>query len=163
MNRDGLSSHHWDSERSVPAALWPPPSQRRLVPVPAGLDAAEAVAVVLNYITAYQMLYRSAKAQAVQSMLIHGASGGVVPRCCSCQSWQASRCTERTRCRVPHSSELGGIPIDYRNADFVKEIHRLTHDGVEPVFDGSAATKPGRISNSCRKRSMWLGSMFLAR
>ena len=59
--------------------------------------------------------------------------------------------------------ELGGIPIDYRNADFVKEIHRLTHDGVEAVFDGSAATKPGRISNSCRKRSMWLGSMFLAR
>jgi NADPH2:quinone reductase len=29
-------------------------SQRRLVPVPGGLDAAEAVAVVLNYITAYQ-------------------------------------------------------------------------------------------------------------
>jgi NADPH2:quinone reductase len=30
--------------------------QRKLVPVPAGLDPAEAVAVVLNYITAYQML-----------------------------------------------------------------------------------------------------------
>src|SRR4026209_3014915 len=37
--------------------------QRKLVPVPAGLDAAEAVAVVLNYATAYQMLHRSAKAQ----------------------------------------------------------------------------------------------------
>jgi NADPH:quinone reductase-like Zn-dependent oxidoreductase len=37
--------------------------QRKLVPVPAGLDAAEAVAVVLNYITAYQMLHRSAKAR----------------------------------------------------------------------------------------------------
>ena len=31
--------------------------QRKLVPVPAGLDAAEAVAVVLNYVTAYQMLH----------------------------------------------------------------------------------------------------------
>jgi NADPH2:quinone reductase len=51
--------------------------QRRLVPVPAGLDAAEAVAVVLNYITAYQMLHRSAKGRSGQRMLIHGASGGV--------------------------------------------------------------------------------------
>ena len=51
--------------------------QRKLVPVPAGLDAAEAVTVVLNYVTAYQMLHRSAKAQPGQRMLIHGASGGV--------------------------------------------------------------------------------------
>src|SRR5512133_585277 len=36
--------------------------QRKLVPVPAGLDAAEAVATVLNYVTAYQMLHRSVKA-----------------------------------------------------------------------------------------------------
>jgi len=42
--------------------------QRKLVPVPAGLDAAEAVAVVLNYITAYQMLHRSAKARPGQRM-----------------------------------------------------------------------------------------------
>src|SRR5215472_3691547 len=35
--------------------------QRELVPVPSGLDAAEAVSLVLNYITAYQMLHRSAK------------------------------------------------------------------------------------------------------
>src|SRR5215831_8247841 len=30
----------------------------KLVPVPAGLDPAEAVALVLNYMTAYQMLHR---------------------------------------------------------------------------------------------------------
>jgi NADPH2:quinone reductase len=34
--------------------------QRELVPVPSGLDAAEAVSLILNYITAYQMLHRSA-------------------------------------------------------------------------------------------------------
>ena len=51
--------------------------QQKLVAVPAGLDPAEAVAVVLNYITAYQMLHRSAKARPGQRMLIHGASGGV--------------------------------------------------------------------------------------
>jgi D-arabinose 1-dehydrogenase-like Zn-dependent alcohol dehydrogenase len=51
--------------------------QGKLVPVPSGLDAAEAVSLVLNYITAYQMLHRSVKARPGQRMLIHGASGGV--------------------------------------------------------------------------------------
>src|SRR5512140_1243007 len=51
--------------------------QRELVPVPSGLDAAESVSLVLNYITAYQMMHRSAKVKAGQRVLIHGASGGV--------------------------------------------------------------------------------------
>jgi NADPH2:quinone reductase len=41
------------------------------------LDPAEFVAVILNYITAYQMLHRLAKVKVGQRMLIHGASGGV--------------------------------------------------------------------------------------
>src|SRR5262245_16680879 len=38
--------------------------QRELVPVPPGLDPAEAVSLVLNYITAYQMLHRAGKVRA---------------------------------------------------------------------------------------------------
>jgi NADPH:quinone reductase-like Zn-dependent oxidoreductase len=49
----------------------------KFVPVPVGLDPLQAVALVLNYITAYQRLHRSAKARAGQRVLIHGASGGV--------------------------------------------------------------------------------------
>jgi NADPH2:quinone reductase len=51
--------------------------QRELVPVPSGLDAAEAISLVLNYVTAYQMLHRSAKVRPGQRVLIHGAAGGV--------------------------------------------------------------------------------------
>src|SRR5262252_811672 len=50
---------------------------RELVPVPSGLDPAEGVSLVLNYITAYQMLHRSARVKPGQRVLIHGASGGV--------------------------------------------------------------------------------------
>ena len=50
---------------------------RELVPVPPGLDAAEAASLVLNYVTAYQMLHRSAKVRSGQRVLIHGAAGGV--------------------------------------------------------------------------------------
>jgi NADPH2:quinone reductase len=111
--------------------------QRKLVPAPAGLDAAEAVAVVLNYVTAFQMLHRSVKARPGQRMLIHGASGGVgsamlqlaklagveMYGTCSAQGASAVR-------------EMGGIPIDYKTADFVEEVHRLTGEGVDAVFDG---------------------------
>ena len=45
--------------------------QSELVPVPSGLDAAEAVSLVLNYVTAYQMLHRSAKVRRGQRALIH--------------------------------------------------------------------------------------------
>src|SRR5215471_15560126 len=40
--------------------------QRELVPVPPMLDPAEAVSLVLNYITAYQMMHRSAKVRVGQ-------------------------------------------------------------------------------------------------
>ena len=111
--------------------------QHKLVPVPAGLDAAEAVAVVLNYVTAYQMLHRSAKAKAGQRMLIHGASGGVgsamlqLAKLAGVEMYGTCSAEGATVVR-----ELGGIPIDYKNADFVKEIRRLTPDGVDAVFDG---------------------------
>src|ERR1700746_2038250 len=51
--------------------------QDELVPVPSGLDPAEAVSLVLNYVTAYQMMHRSAKVSPGQCVLIHGAAGGV--------------------------------------------------------------------------------------
>jgi NADPH:quinone reductase-like Zn-dependent oxidoreductase len=110
--------------------------QRELVPVPSGLDAAEAVSLVLNYITAYQMMHRSAKVRSGQRVLIHGAAGGVGTALLQLGRLAGLRmygtCSSRG---APVVSGLGGIPIDYRHPDFVEEIHRLTGDGVDVVFD----------------------------
>jgi len=125
--------------------------QRKLVPVPVGPDAPEAVAVVLNYVTAYQMLHRSAKAHAGQRMLIHGAAGGVgsamlqlaklagieMYGTCSAQGTAVVR-------------KLGAIPIEYKRADFVKEIRRLTGDGVDVVFDGIGGDNLWRSRDALR-------------
>ena len=51
--------------------------QEHLVPVLPSLDPAEVVAVVLNYVSAYQMLHRMAKVKAGDKVLVNGASGGV--------------------------------------------------------------------------------------
>jgi NADPH:quinone reductase len=110
---------------------------RELVPVPSGLDAAEAVSLVLNYVTAYQMLHRSAKVKPGQRVLIHGAAGGVgsallqLGRLAGLEMY--GTCSSRG---APAVSELGGIPIDYQQLDFVNEIHRLTGEGVDVVLDG---------------------------
>src|SRR5580700_4641265 len=45
--------------------------------VPPGLDPAETVSLVLNYVTAYQLIHRIARLHEGDSMLIHGAAGGV--------------------------------------------------------------------------------------
>jgi NADPH2:quinone reductase len=126
--------------------------QRKLVPVPEGWDAAEAVAVVLNYITAYQMLHRSAKAKPGQRMLIHGASGGVGSA--MLQLAKLAGVEMYGTCSAPAAAavrELGGIPIEYKNADFVKETHRLTVAGVDAVFDGIGGDNLWRSRDALRE------------
>lgn len=49
----------------------------KLVPVPEGVEPAEAVAVVTNGVTAWQMLHRAAKVRPGKTVVVHGASGGV--------------------------------------------------------------------------------------
>ena len=47
--------------------------------------------------------------------------------------------------------ELGATPIDYRNSDFVQEIHRLTHDGVDAAFDGIGGDNLWRSREALRE------------
>jgi len=123
--------------------------QHELVPVPFGLDAAEAVSLVLNYITAYQMMHRSAKVKAGQRVLIHGAAGGVgtallqLGRLAGLEMY--GTCSSLGAAVV---SDLGGIPIDYQHQDFVKEIHRLTGEGVDVVFESIGGTHIWRSRNA---------------
>ena len=125
--------------------------QRELVPVPSELDAAEAVSLVLNYVTAYQMLHRSTKVRRGQRVLIHGAAGGVgsallqLGRIAGLEMY--GTCSSRQASAV---SALAGIPIDYRHEDFVAEIHRLTREGVDAVFDSIGGTHIWRSRKALR-------------
>jgi len=107
-----------------------------LVPVPSGLDPALAVSLILNYVTAYQMLHHSARVEPGQRVLFHGASGGVgtallqLGRLAELEMY--GTCSARGFAVV---SELGGVPIDYRRENFVAEVRRLTGEGVDAVFD----------------------------
>jgi NADPH2:quinone reductase len=116
-----------------------------LIPVPSGLDHAEAVSLVLNYITAYQMLHRCAHIKANESILINGgAAGGVGTALLQLGKLAGLKKMYGTASYEKNDivSNLGGIPIDYKSVDLVQEINNLTiHDdhgkqGVDVVFDG---------------------------
>lgn len=108
-----------------------------LIPVPSQLDPAEAVALPLNYVTAYQMMHRSARVKPGQRALIHGAAGGVgtallqLGRIAGLEMY--GTCSARQAAFV---SSLGAVPIDYEKVDFVAEIRRMTTQGVHVVFEG---------------------------
>ena len=99
-------------------------SSDELVPVPPGLDHAEAVSLVLNYITAYQMLHRCAHVNAGESILINGgAAGGVGTALLQLGKLAGLKKMYGTTSNEKHDivSNLGGIPIDYKSVDLVRD------------------------------------------
>lgn len=110
--------------------------QDDLVLVPESLDPAEVVCIILNGLTAYQMLHRFAKVQTGEQVLFHAAGSGV-----GIIQLQLGRLADlkmygtETQRKHKMISDLGGTPIDYQSEDFVKRIRSLTGAGVDAVFD----------------------------
>lgn len=119
-------------------------SSNDLVAVPIGLDPVEVVSLVLNYITAYQMLHRCAHIKSGESILINGgAAGGVGTALLQLGKLVNLDKMFGTASAEKHGivSDLGGIPIDYKSVDLDQEIIKLTshndnEPGVDAVFDG---------------------------
>jgi NADPH:quinone reductase-like Zn-dependent oxidoreductase len=120
-------------------------SADQCVPVPDSVDPAQAVALVLNYLTAWQMLHRVARVQAGDTVFIHAASGGVgtavleLARIAGIRIIGICSASKHDQVRA-----LGGIPIDYRNEDVEARVRDLTEGrGVDAVLDsiGGAETK----------------------
>jgi NADPH:quinone reductase-like Zn-dependent oxidoreductase len=111
--------------------------KEHLVLVPPTLDLAEVVTLILNYMSAYQMLHRSVQVKAGDKVLIIGASGGVgtallqLGKLANLTMYGTASCSKHNIL-----TDLGAIPIDYHTQDFVDVIHRAEPDGIDFVFDG---------------------------
>ena len=106
-----------------------------LVAVPEELDAAEVVSLALNYLTAHCILHRKARIQRNETVLVHAAAGGVgtallqLGKLHNLNMYGTASVGKHATMR-----EFGGIPIDYRNQDFLKYIKDET-EGVDAAFD----------------------------
>ena len=107
-----------------------------LVPVPRDLDPARAVCLVANYVVAYQVLHRAAQVAPGERVLNHGAAGGIgtallqLGRLAGLEMYGTASTGKQA-----FVANLGAIPIDYKQEDFVERISSLTGDGVDVVCD----------------------------
>ena len=128
-----------------------------LIPVPDGLDPAEAVTLILNYIVAYQTLHRSAKVKAGDKVLIIGASGGVGTACLQLGKLADLRMYGIASKSKHHIlTEYGATPIDYRTQDFVEVIRQAEPDGLDAVFDGMVWGYLDRGFSLLRRGGTWV-------
>jgi len=105
---------------------------------PAALSDAEAAAIPVNYLTAFLALYRMANVTAGETVLIHGAGGGV--------GIAATQLAHLRRATVIATASASKHPalhsfgvehaIDYHHGDVEAEVRRLTRDrGVDVILD----------------------------
>ena len=108
----------------------------RLVPVPDGVDAVSVASVSLNYFIAYQMLHRVAKVQSGQSILVHGASGGVGLAFLQLAEHIGNVTVFGTASAANADlvTRHGAIAIDYRAQDFANVV-RDSVGTVDAAFD----------------------------
>jgi NADPH:quinone reductase len=107
------------------------------VEVPEDLDPAEVLSLLFPYMTAYQVLHRTANAKPGETVLVHGAAGRVGVAALELGAAAGLRlfatCSARDRAKV---EALGAVAIDYRNEDFLARVRELTDDeGVDVVSD----------------------------
>lgn len=108
--------------------------EKYLVPVPDGVDPQQAVALVLDWVTAYQMLHRSARVQAGQKIFIHGLSGGVgaalhaLGRLAGAKIYGTA-----SRGKLDALRASGATVYDYASKDWMAQVQAA--GGVDAVFD----------------------------
>jgi len=131
--------------------------KKRLIPVPTTLDPAEAVTLILNYVTAYQALHRTAKVKAGDKVLIIGASGGVGTAFLQLGKLADLRMYGMaSKSKHPILIEYGARPIDYHTQDFVEVIRQAEPNGLDAVFDGMSGDYFDRGFSLLRRGGKWV-------
>jgi NADPH:quinone reductase len=105
------------------------------VDVPEDLDPAEVLSLLFPYMTAYQVLRRTAKTKRGETVLVHGAAGRVGVAALELGALAGLRLYGTASARDREKVErLGAVAIDYRNEDFLARV-REEAGGVDVVLD----------------------------
>jgi synaptic vesicle membrane protein VAT-1 len=105
-----------------------------LVPVPQGVDLEAAVALILDWVTAYQMLHHTAKVKSGQKIFVHGLSGAVGGALLCLGKIQGAQ-VFGTASPGKHEElrQHGAVPFDYSTKNWISAMREL--GGVDAVFD----------------------------
>jgi NADPH:quinone reductase-like Zn-dependent oxidoreductase len=108
--------------------------EKYLIPVPEGLDLEKAMALVLDWTTAYGMVYRTGKVSRGQRVFVHGISGSVgfaLLTLCKLEGAEVYG----TASEYNHDAirQAGGVPFVYTNKNWIMAINTI--GGAHVVFD----------------------------
>jgi NADPH2:quinone reductase len=116
----------------------------RLVILPAGLDARQGAAAMLQGMTAHYLATSTYPLRPGDTCLIHAAAGGVGLLLCQIAKKRGARVigTTSTEAKARLAKEAGADEIIlYTQKDFVEETRRLTSGkGVQVVYDSVGKT-----------------------
>ena len=132
------------------------------IPIPDGVTNIQAAASILNYVTAWQMIHRVAKARSGQSALVTGAAGGVgtallqLLRLAGIKTYGAASLPKHDAIRA-----LGAIPVDYRQGRLDRMVRSLEPGGVDFVFDAVGGPNVTPCIKSLRAGGTLIGFGFM--
>ena len=132
------------------------------IPIPDAVSDRDAAAVILNYVTAWQMIHRVAKVQSGQSALVTGAAGGVGTAALQLLTLAGVR-TYGSASAPKHDTlrALGATPIDYRAGSLDRLTRALEPTGVDYAFDAIGGANIGPCIGALRRGGMLVGFGFL--
>lgn len=129
-----------------------------VVVVPNELNNVDALSMILTYLTAYQMLYRSIKVKKGSTVLIHACSGAVgiallqLGKLLNLKMYGTA-----SKSKHKFIEGMGVIPIDYKNEDFTTFIHRNEPAGIDVVFDPIGGSYFPRSIGVLKKKGTLVG------
>jgi len=132
------------------------------LPIPDGVSDRDAAAVVLNYVTAWQMIHRVAKVRSGQTALVTSAAGGVgtaalqLLRLAGVKTYGAA--SEKKHAMV---RSLGATPIDYRAGSIGRLTRALEPKGVDFAFDAIGGPNIGLCIGALRRGGTVIGFGFI--
>lgn len=104
---------------------------------PKNIGFAEAAAIPLSGLTAWQSLFDAAKLKKGETVLIHAGAGGVGSLAIQfAKNAGAHVITTATTPKHSYIKKLGAEhAIDYKTTNFIEEIKKIKPEGVDVVFD----------------------------
>ena len=132
------------------------------LPIPERVSDRDAAAVILNYVTAWQMIHRVAKVQAGRTALVTGAAGGVgtaalqLLRLAGVKTYGAASAPKHELLR-----SLGATSIDYRAGSIDRLTRGMEPAGVDYAFDAVGGANTSRCIGALRRGGILVGFGFM--
>jgi len=132
------------------------------VRVPEGVSSRDAAAVVLNSVTAWQMIHRVAKVNPGQTALVTAAAGGVGSA--ALQLLQLAGVKTYGSCsakKLALVQRLGATALNREAGEIDEQLLRLEPRGVDVAFDAIGGTNTARCIRAVRRGGMVVGYGFV--